>query len=230
MKKMKKMAVQYWQHPFFGIKHDLIEMTSTTKLIITSILSSFAAIFQSAGGYAPGIGFIVSAMTTFPIFLATIVSIRHGLLSYFVTIFLLLFIQPGELIIFSFTTGILGLVLGVSFYKLNIRFWVVSLAGATLFMGIITILFIFRFPVLGLGVGTSFHFRSILIVGMFSISYAWIAAGACSFVLKRLALTLPNRVIKPVSNEQEFKRLEDGSAKKENVEEKSSIKTTIVDK
>lgn len=203
MKRIKKKAVQYWQQPFFGIQQNLIEMSSTTKLILTSVLSSFAAIFQSAGGYAPGIGFFVSAMTTLPIFLVTIVSIRHGMLSYFVTILLLLFIQPSELIIFSFTTGILGLVLGVSFYKLNTRFWVVFFAGATLFMGIITILFIFRFPVLGSGVGTSIHFRPILIVGMFSIPYAWIAAEACSFVLERLAQTLPNRVIKPVSNKKD---------------------------
>ncbi|WP_313799205.1 hypothetical protein [Cytobacillus sp.] len=203
MKRIKKKAIHYWQQPFLGIKHDLTEMSTTTKLLITSVLSSFAAIFQSAGGYAPGIGFLVSALTSFPIFLATIVSIRHGLLSYFVTMFLLLFIQPSELLIFSFTTGVLGLVLGVSFYKLNIRLWVVLSAGASLFMGIITILFIFRFPVLGSGVGTSIQFRSIVMIGMFSMLYAWIAAEACFFVLKRLAQTLPNKVIKQVSNKQD---------------------------
>lgn len=218
MKRVKSKAVQYWQHPFFGIKHDLMELLPTTRLILTAILSSVAAIFQSAGGYMPGIGFFISAMTTLPIFLATIVSVRHGLLSYFVTILLLLIIQPSELIIFSFTTGILGLVLGISFYKLKTRFWVVFLAGTTLCMGIITILFTFRFPVLGPGIGTSFHFRTLLLVAMFSILYAWGAAEACSFALKRLARTLPDRVIKPVSDQQEFNHLEDGSAKKENDE------------
>lgn len=218
MMRVKSKAVQYWQHPFLGAKHDLMELSPTTKLILTAVLSSFATIFQSAGGYMPGIGFFVSAMTTLPIFLATIVSVRHGFLSYFATILLLLFIQPSELIIFPFTTGILGLVLGVSFYKSKTRFFVVFLAGATLFMGIIAILFIFRFPVLGSGVGTPFHFRPLLLVAIFSISYAWIVAEACSFALKQLAHTLPDRVIKPVSDQQRFNHFEDGSAKKENAE------------
>jgi hypothetical protein len=59
MKRVKSKAVQYWQHPFFGIKHDLMELSPTTKLILTAVLSSFAAIFQSAEGYVPGIGFFV---------------------------------------------------------------------------------------------------------------------------------------------------------------------------
>lgn len=55
MKRVKSKAVQYWQHPFFGIKHDLMEFSPTTKLMLTAVLSSFAAIFQSAGGYVLGI-------------------------------------------------------------------------------------------------------------------------------------------------------------------------------
>ncbi|PLS17069.1 hypothetical protein CVD28_13510 [Bacillus sp. M6-12] len=218
MKRVKSKAVLYWRNPFFGIKHDLMELSPTTKLILTAVLSSFAAIFQSAGGYMPGIGFFVSAMTTLPLFLAAIVSVRHGFLSYFVTILLLLFIQPSELIIFSFTTGILGLVLGFSINKLITRTLVVFLAGATLFMGIIAIIFIFRFPLLGSGVGTSFHFRLLLLVAIFSILYAWMAAEACSFALKRLARTPPDKVIIPVSDQQELKHLEDESVKKENAE------------
>ena len=217
LKSEKSKAIRYWQQPFFEIKHKLMEWLPTTKLTLTAILGSFAAIFQSAGGYAPGIGFFVSAMTTLPIFLATIVSIKYGFLSYLVTILLILFIQPSELLIFSFTTGILGLVLGVSFYKSKTRFMVVVLAGATLFMGIITILFIFRFPVLGPGVGTSFHFPLLLLVAVFSFPYAWIAAEACSFALKRLAHTLPDRIIKSGSDQMELNHIEDGSGKKETI-------------
>ena len=190
---MINVVVQYWQDPFVEIKHDIKELSPTTKLIFTAVLSSFVAIFQSAGGYMPGIGFFVSPLTTLPIFLATIVSVRQGILSYFVTILLLLIIQPSELIIFSFTTGILGLVLGVFFYYSKIRYLVVFFSGATLFIGILTILFIFHFPVLGAGFGTSFHYRPILLVFIFCVIYAWIAAEACSFVLKRLVHTLPNR-------------------------------------
>lgn len=203
MKRVKRKAAQYWQHPFLEIKHNFIELSPTTKLLLTAILSSFAAIFQSAGGYMPGIGFIVSAMATLPIFLAAIISIRYGVLSYFVTIPLLLLLQPSELIIFPFTTGILGLALGIAFSKSKPRLFVVLTAGFTLFIGIIVLLYLFRFPVLGPAVATSFHFLSILIVAIFCILYAWLAAVACSFVLKRLV----HKTLKP----------EDDSAKEKNI-------------
>lgn len=213
MKIIKRTAAQYWQHPFFEIKNDLMELSPTTKLLLTAVLSSFATIFQSAGGYVPGIGFFVSALTTLPIFGATILSIRYGFLSYFVTILLLLFIQPSELIIFPFTTGILGLALGITVFKSKTKFAVILLGGASLFIGIIVLLYLFRFPVLGPGVSTSFQFLPLLVIAIFSISYAWLAAIACSFALNRLTRTLPYRIIHPASG-----YLENGSVKKEKVE------------
>jgi hypothetical protein len=187
MKRRKGTFVQYWQRPFYESKYNQLELSSTTKLILTSILSSFAAIFQSAAGFVPGIGFFVSAMTTLPIFLSTYVSIKHGFLSYFVSILLLLMIQPSELIIFSFTTGILGLVLGISFSKTKTRFLVVFLSGAALFIGILTILLVFRFPVLGPSVGTALHLHLLFLKAFFSFLYSWMAAVVCSFLLSRLA-------------------------------------------
>ncbi|MBD3107245.1 hypothetical protein IEO70_02620 [Bacillus sp. AGMB 02131] len=159
-------------------------MSSTAKLLLTAVLSSSAAIFQSAGGFMPGIGFVVSPLTTLPIFLATFVSVKYGILSYFVTILLLLLIQPSELFIFPFTTGILGLALGVAFPKS--RVFVVLTAGASLFIGIVALLYLFRFPVLGPAVGTSFQLLSLLLIALFCILYAWLAATACSFILKRI--------------------------------------------
>lgn len=206
MKLLKRKAAQYWQHPFLENKHNFIELSPTTKLLLTAILSSFAAIFQSAGGYMPGIGFIVSAMATLPIFLAAIISIRYGVLSYFVTIPLLLLLQPSELIIFPFTTGILGLALGIAFSMSKPRLFVVLTAGFILFIGIIVLLYLFRFPVLGPAVDTSFHFLSILIVVIFCILYAWLAAVACSFVLKRLV----HKTLKPEDDSVKEKNIKNG--------------------
>lgn len=193
---IKSKAITYWRHSFFRHKHDSLELLPTKKLILTAILSTFAAILQSAGGYMPAIGFFLSAMATLPIFLISFVSIRHGFLSYLVTILLLLFIQPSELIIFPFTTGFLGLVLGFSIYRLKTRFWGVILSGSALFMGILSLLFVFRFPVLGPGVGGSLHLLTLMFIALFSITYAWIAAEGCSFVLKRLAHPLLGRRVK----------------------------------
>lgn len=71
----------------------------------------------------PGIGFLISFLATLPIFLATCFSIRQGILSYTLTIFLLFIIQPSELIIFPFTTGLLGIAMGVAFYNGRGELW-----------------------------------------------------------------------------------------------------------
>jgi hypothetical protein len=193
VKKGRSKAIRYWRSSLYENKLGLWELSPATKLILTAVLSSIAAIFQSAGGYMPGIGFFLSVMATLPLFLATVVSVRQGFLSYLVTILLLMIIQPSELLIFTFTTGILGWAIGFSFHELKIRFLVVSFAGATLFMGIFSLLFIFHFPVLGPGVGTSFHFLPLVLVAVCCFLYAWMAAEACSFVLKRLHHTLPEK-------------------------------------
>lgn len=65
----------------------------------------------------PGIGYLISFLATLPIFLVTSLSIRQGILSYILTILLLFIIQPSELIIFPFTTGLLGIAIGVAFFN-----------------------------------------------------------------------------------------------------------------
>ena len=200
MKRVRSKMVQYWHEPFLEMKRHSIEWMPARKLTFTAIVSSIAALLQSAGGFVPGVGFLVSAMTTLPIFLAAFVSARQGFLSYCVTILLLWLIQPGELFIFPFTTGALGLVLGVSFYKLKTRCTIVLSSGAALFAGIMTPLFLLRFPVLGPGFRISF--LPLLLAAVFSFLYAWLAAAACSASLKRLAHALPDRV-KRSSDQQE---------------------------
>src|SRR5690606_21054319 len=88
----------------------------TRKLILASIFACLAAIFQSAGGYLPGIGYLISPLATAPILLCSLLSIPYGFMSYLLTIMLLVILQPTELIIFPFTTGILGLGIGASFH------------------------------------------------------------------------------------------------------------------
>ena len=86
------------------------------KLSLIAIFSSTAAILQSFGGYLPGIGFFISPLATAPILLCTMFSLPFGIMSYLLTIMLLFILEPTELIIFPFTTGILGLGIGAAFH------------------------------------------------------------------------------------------------------------------
>jgi hypothetical protein len=156
--------------------HKYFNRTSSKarKITFAALLGALAAIFQSAGGFMPGVGYFISPLATAPIILSTIYSIRSGLQAYLLTIVLLMIIQPSEIIVFPFTTGVLGFGIGVGFLYLNKRITVIALGSFSLFTGIITLLYLFRFPVLGSSIDSSFSILYVLPIYLFSFLYGWL--------------------------------------------------------
>ncbi|PEN36881.1 hypothetical protein CN630_30860, partial [Bacillus wiedmannii] len=76
--------------------------------------------------------------------------------------------------------------LGVSFSRLRRRIWVVSFSAICLLIGIMIILDIFRFPVLGPTVHTTLDIKIILSIFVMSFLYCWIYAGFCRIILNRV--------------------------------------------
>ncbi|MCM3719539.1 hypothetical protein [Fictibacillus phosphorivorans] len=168
------------------------DMPKIKQLMIASILSSLATLFQTAGGAFPVVGYFVSPFATAPIMICTIFSKSLGMVAYMVTIFLLMILMPSELIVFPFTTGLLGLGIGLAshFYEKKIN---IILSGALfLFIGIIFLLYGVQFPVLGPPISQSFHFPTVVFILLFSFIYSWIWVGISFAFLKRL-LDLLNR-------------------------------------
>ncbi len=90
----------------------------TVKLIsIGGIFVGLAVIFQAAAVLLPVIGMALSPLSTLPIALASIINIYLGLLVYIASALLLAFISIEECLILIFSTGILGLVMGVLLYR-----------------------------------------------------------------------------------------------------------------
>lgn len=147
--------------------------SKTIRLVVGGLLGSIAVILQSAGIFT-GIGYILSMMSTGPIVLSSLMSLRIGLMTYFLTAFLLAMLQPSELLVFSFTTGLLGLSLGIGFKYLKRSIFIILFAALCLTLGISILLYGLKFPILGLSV--TFHFNSFVILGVFAFSllYSWI--------------------------------------------------------
>lgn len=144
------------------------------KIVLISLLSSIGAIFQSAGGFLPGVGYFISPLATAPIILCSIFSIPLGLASYILTALLLLILQPAELIIFPFTTGLLGLFIGVSFHLFRKRWGYILSGAAGLAFGISVLLYGVDFPVLGPAISNQFSVPVIGLIFIFSVFYSWI--------------------------------------------------------
>lgn len=157
----------------------------TGRLVFVALMASFSAVFQSAGGFFPGVGYFISPLATAPILLGMLVSIRFGLLGYFLTLFLLLLIQPSELIVFPFTTGILGVGLGAALIYFNRRVSVIVSGAVLLCAGILLLLFVLKFPVLGPGVSSSPGFSTAGLILLFSLLYSWLWTELALLMIKK---------------------------------------------
>lgn len=161
--------------------HEFIAKTwsPTKKLVFSALMVATAALLQSAGGFIPVFGFFISPFTTLPILLCMLISNRHGVIAYLLTICLLFLIEPSELFIFPFTTGLLGLSIGWGFRKLNKRLAIIGLGGGVLFLGICFPLYVLGFPVFGPITSSAFNVQIISTIFLFSILYSslWLELG-----------------------------------------------------
>ncbi|WP_121613536.1 hypothetical protein [Mesobacillus foraminis] len=158
----------------------------TPKLILGAIFSCIAAILQAAGGFLPVVGYFFSPLATAPILLCSMFSIPFGIMSYFLTMMMLFILQPTELIVFPFTTGLLGLGIGASFTFFRNRLSIIATGAIFLMLGITSLLFIFHFPVLGPAVPVSFSIRTTGTIFLFVLLYSWLWV--------EMALILHNRL------------------------------------
>lgn len=154
------------------------------KIVLISILSSIGAIFQSAGGFLPGVGYFISPLATAPIMLCTIFSVPLGFASYVLTVLLLVILQPAELIIFPFTTGLLGLFIGISFNLFQRKLSHILNGAAGLVIGICILLYGINFPVLGPAFFRPFNIAMISLIFIFSVFYSWIWVVLCTRLIK----------------------------------------------
>ena len=162
------------------------KQAKTKRLVLGSFLACMAAILQAAGGILPGIGYFISPFATLPILICTMLSLPIGVMSYFLTILLLLILQPSELIVFPFTTGLLGIGIGAGFSFFQKRFSIISVGTILLTFGIISLLYVFHFSVLGPVGSDSFSFLTTGSILIFAFFYSCIWVEIAFILFKRL--------------------------------------------
>ncbi len=172
-------------HYYLKIQSMTKKYSNTTKLVRGSIFAAIAAILQSAGVLV-GFGYALSIFATLPILLSTRMSLRIGVMSYFLTILLLSFLQPSELLIFPFTTGLLGVSLGTAFQWWRNWMLITLFGGLALTMGILFLLYVLQFPILGPTVPPTFNIWTAFIILIFSLLYSWIWIGLSQKVSRLL--------------------------------------------
>ena len=160
--------------------------TKAKRLVLGSFLACMAALLQAAGGFLPGIGYFISPFATLPILIGAMFSLQMGVMSYFLTILLLFILFPSELVVFPFTTGLLGIGIGAAFSFFKKRVSIISIGAILLNLGIMSLLYVFRFPVLGPAVSDSFSFLTAGSIFLFSFFYTWLWVEIALFFFKKL--------------------------------------------
>lgn len=138
---------------------------------IGSIFTAFAVLFQSAPLFLPMIGLVLSPMSTLPIALAAVINVSLGFTVFFSSIMILTLFSIQETIILTFTTGLLGIVLGTLIYRKGKKI-AILLSSVALSIGIILITYIIRFSAF-INLGNLFPtFFAIIMIFMFSLVYS----------------------------------------------------------
>ncbi|MGE8206789.1 hypothetical protein ACQKP0_19955 [Heyndrickxia sp. NPDC080065] len=162
------------------------KMSNTKRLVIGAIFASLSAIFSAAGGFLPGIGYLISPLATAPILFCSMLSAPIGFFSFLVTNLLLLILQPSELMIFPFTTGLLGFGTGIAFHFFKKRLSIILSGGIVLTAGIFILLYLLKFPILGPAVSKTFSSTTAGLILLFSFFYSWIWVEVGLVLVKRL--------------------------------------------
>lgn len=111
------------------------------------ILTAIAVLFQSSPIFLPGIGLLLSPLATLPIAMGAIISTGLGVTALYSATLVLLFISPQEAVIFLFTTGLLGIVLGSTHNHRTISSFIYM--TLSLFIGINILTHVFSIAVFG---------------------------------------------------------------------------------
>ncbi|MFF2754213.1 hypothetical protein ACFVR1_10785 [Psychrobacillus sp. NPDC058041] len=172
-------------HESYKLHNYFKTFSYSKKLVLTAIFSALAAILQSTGNFLPGVGYLISPFATLPILICTIISIPIGIQSYVLTFLLLILIQPGESFVFPFTTGIVGLGIGIALLIIKRRIGIIVFTSILLTGGICFLLYVFHFPVLGPIASTSFSLKVIGFICIFSFVYSWVWVELSMFIFKK---------------------------------------------
>ncbi len=156
------------------------------RFVFGALLACIAALLQSAGGYLPGVGLLISPFATLPILICIMFSLPMGVMSYLLTILLLFILMPSELIVFPFTTGLLAIGIGAAFFFFKKSISIITVGGLVLTIGILILLYLFRFPVLGPVASTSFSFLTTGGIFLFAFLYSWLWVEMGLFFFKRV--------------------------------------------
>ena len=160
-------------------------MKSARIVCLGGVFTALAVVLQSAPVWMPGLGLALSPVSTAPVAAAACISPVTGFAVLICASAILFGISAQEALIFVFSTGILGLVLGL---LNNRKFWIsICTAGTVLFGGLALLFYAFGIKIMGPLTDILESSLPAFFI-LFSLAYAAGWATLIKFLFKRLKL------------------------------------------
>jgi len=147
--------------------------------------AAISVLLQSAPVWLPALGMALSPLSTVPVAFIASISPLTGFISFLGTGAMLCAVSIQEALIFIFSTGLLGLAVGMLIKrKMIIR---LGLSGGALFCGLNVLLLVFKINLFGSDIQHMTIFLQFCLA-LFSVSYALIWSGIIRLIIKRLRI------------------------------------------
>ena len=146
-------------------------MTKVRFICIGGLLTTIAVLFQAAPVFSPVVGLALSPLSTLPIAIAAVFNISLGFTVFFSSALILAIVSVQETIILLFTTGLLGIVIGLLLYRKGIIISI-SFSSTTLSLGMLFLTYVAGIPAFADLAGSLSTSYTILIFFSFSLIYA----------------------------------------------------------
>ncbi len=118
--------------------HNYKKMKIGRFICVGGILTTITVLFQSAPVFLPAIGLALSPLSTLSIAIAAVSKISLGLTVFFSSALILVIVSVQETMILLFTTGLLGMVIGILLYRkgliISILFSSIALSLGMIFL------------------------------------------------------------------------------------------------
>lgn len=160
--------------------------TTSQVVSVGGICCAIAGIFQLAPVFIPGFGLLLSPLSSLPVILAALYSVKCGSFTYVCTGLLVSIFSPQESVIFLLTTGVFGLIIGLTFHKK----WIMTVffSGITLFSGINILTYFVGIAALGDALNGVATYLTVIITFVFSVVYSFLWLVFLKLIFRKLKI------------------------------------------
>ena len=158
-------------------------MNNLRGITLSGLLISTAVVMQLVPAFMSELFVVATILSSLPIFIISIINPKFGILSYLSAAILISIISIHEGMMFVFTNGLIGAVLGISGFYLKDHFRPIIVSGLFMFTSLVTLNYVIGISIFGSNIPGPILVQ-IMILLTFSLIYCALYNRFAHFIYK----------------------------------------------